>query len=103
MLRVKSCLFLCTLTNFSKLGSSPKPFCPSGRTDDLSILIHAITNAEKYINVAVADYAPMNVFGKVRKPWFVLDDLIREGDFSTKNGKCPKIYGHDCTFTFSCF
>ena len=91
------------LNNYLFLGSSPKPFCPSGRTDDLSILIHAITNAEKYINVAVADYAPMNVFGKVRKPWFVLDDLLREGDFSTKNGKRPKIYGYDCTFTFSCF
>ena len=91
------------LNNCLFLGSSPKPFCPSGRTDDLSILIHAITNAEKYINVAVADYAPMNVFGKVRKPWFVLDDLLREGDFSTKNRKCPKIYSYDCTFTFSCF
>ena len=82
------------------LGSSPKPFCPGGRTDDLSILIHAITTAEKYINVAVADYAPMNVFGKVRKPWFVLDDLLREGTFSSKNAMCPLINVYDDTFYF---
>ena len=61
------------------LGSSPKPFCPNGRSDDLSILIHAITSAEKFIYVAVSDYAPMNVFGKIRKPWLILDDLLREG------------------------
>ena len=61
------------------LGSSPKPFCPNGRSDDLSILVHAITSAEKFIYVAVSDYAPMNVFGKIRKPWLILDDLLREG------------------------
>lgn len=61
-------------------GSSPSPFCPKGRSDDLSVLIHAITEANQFINVAVADYAPMNVFGKQRKPWPVLDDLLREGN-----------------------
>ncbi len=61
------------------LGSSPSPFCPPGRSDDLSIIIHAITSAEEYIYVAVSDYAPMNVFGASRKPWLVLDDLLREG------------------------
>lgn len=65
-------------------GSSPSPFCPKGRSDDLSILIHAITQADKYIHVAVADYAPMNVFGKQRKPWPVLDDLLREAVLERK-------------------
>ena len=60
-------------------GSSPPPFCPTGRSDDLSIIIHAITQAEQFIFVAVADYAPMNVFGKDRKPWPILDDLLRQG------------------------
>lgn len=65
-------------------GSSPSPFCAKGRSDDLSILIHAITQANKYIYVAVADYAPMNVFGKQRKPWPVLDDLLRQAVLERK-------------------
>ena len=62
------------------LGSSPSQFCPKGRSDDLSILTNAIAQSESFIYVAVADYAPMNVFGKNRKPWPVLDDLLREGE-----------------------
>ena len=61
------------------LGSSPSPFCPNGRSDDLSILTHAISQADEFVYVAVSDYAPMNVFGKDRKPWPILDDLLREG------------------------
>ena len=64
------------------LGSSPSPFCPNGRSDDLSILTHAISQADEFVYVAVSDYAPMNVFGKDRKPWPILDDLLREGLYS---------------------
>ena len=46
----------------------------------LFILQHAIKDANKFIYVAVADYVPMNVFGRVRRKWTVLDDLLREGD-----------------------
>jgi hypothetical protein len=53
-------------------------FTSPGRSDDLSILVNAINLADDYIFVAVSDYAPMNVFGKQRKPWLVLDDLLRE-------------------------
>ena len=76
-LRVKNSVDGETILTY--FGSSPPPLCPPGRTDDLSILIHAISQSEEYIYVAVSDYAPMNVFGKNRKPWPVLDDLLREG------------------------
>ena len=67
-------------TLLTYFGSSPAPLCPPGRTEDLSILMHAISKSQEYIYVAVSDYAPMNVFGKQRESWPVLDDLLREGE-----------------------
>ena len=57
------------------LGSSPKPLCPYGRTDDLTIITEAINQAEKFLFVAVADYAPFNQFGKMHS-WTILQDLL---------------------------
>ena len=57
------------------LGSSPKPFCPYGRNDDLTIITEAINQAEKFLFVAVADYAPFNQFGKMHS-WTILQDLL---------------------------
>ena len=42
---------------------------------------HIISQANEFVYVAVSDYAPMNVFGKQRKPWPILDDMLREGLF----------------------
>ena len=80
------------------LGSSPSPFCPHGRSDDLSILTHAISQADEFVYVAVSDYAPMNVFGKDRKPWPILDDLLREGLYSFLSiidGLIQHIFDHE--------
>ena len=57
------------------LGSSPKPLCPYGRNDDLTIITEAINQAEKFLFVAVADYAPFNQFGKMHS-WTILQDLL---------------------------
>ena len=60
------------------LGSSPKPLCPYGRNDDLTIITEAINQAEKFLFVAVADYAPFNQFGKMHS-WTILQDLLLNG------------------------
>ena len=52
---------------------------PFSSTIFLFTLKHAIASADKFIFVAVSDYVPMNVFGKVKRRWNVLDDLLREG------------------------
>ena len=57
------------------LGSSPKSLCPYSRSDDLTILTEAINQAEVFIFVAVADYAPFNQFGKLHS-WTILQDLL---------------------------
>ena len=56
----------------------------------MSILTNAISQANKFVYVAVSDYAPMNVFGKQRKPWPILDDLLREGLLEFYKNNYPK-------------
>lgn len=58
------------------LGSSPKPFCPAGRTDDLTAIIETIDAADKFVYIAVADYVPMRIFGE-REYWPLIDDRLR--------------------------
>ena len=60
------------------LGSSPRPLCADGRTDDLTAILSVIKNAEKYIYIAVNEYIPMDLWKK-RQPWPVIDDQLREG------------------------
>ena len=56
----------------------------------MSILTNAISQANEFVYVAVSDYAPMNVFGKQRKPWPILDDLLREGLLEFYKNNYPK-------------
>ena len=48
------------------LGSSPSPFCPNGRSDDLSILTHAISQADEFVYVAVSDYGGFQLLESVK-------------------------------------
>lgn len=44
------------------LQSSPPPLCASGRSNDIDALLNVINTAEKFIYIAVMDYAPAVVF-----------------------------------------
>ena len=45
------------------LSSAPPPFCPDGRTKDLTAILNTIQSAEKFVYVAVMDYLPLLVYG----------------------------------------
>jgi hypothetical protein len=61
------------------LTSSPLPFCPRGRTEDLSAILTTIDAADQFVHVSVADYAPMRIFGE-REYWPDIDDRLRMGE-----------------------
>ena len=42
--------------------SSPKPLCPTGRTNDIDAVIHIIDTAKKYVHIAVMDYFPLYIY-----------------------------------------
>ena len=69
------------------LGSSPRPFCPYGRTDDLSAIIDTIDKAQKFVYVSVADYVPMRIFGE-REFWPFIDDRLRIGTINSQKSMC---------------
>ena len=62
------------------LTSSPQPFCPKGRTEDLRAILATIDAAKEFVHVAVADYVPMRIFGE-REYWPEIDDRLRMGEF----------------------
>lgn len=59
------------------LSSSPLPFNPKGRTNDVSAVVAVINRAEKFINIAVMDYFPSFLYTKREKYWPVIDDALR--------------------------
>jgi hypothetical protein len=61
------------------LTSSPLPFCPRGRTEDLSAILTTIDAADEFVHVSVADYVPMRIFGE-REYWPDIDDRLRMGE-----------------------
>ena len=60
------------------LGSSPHRLCASGRTDDLSAILHLIDAADKFVYIAVGEYIPMDLF-KNNELWTAIDDRLRAG------------------------
>lgn len=63
------------------IASSPKPFNPNGRTNDIDALLHVINGAKKFINIAVMDYMPAFVYKKPQSYWPVIDDALRRAAF----------------------
>ncbi|XP_053648961.1 5'-3' exonuclease PLD3 isoform X2 [Cherax quadricarinatus] len=58
------------------LSSSPPPFCPKGRSNDIDAIIDVISKAKKFVYIAVMDYFPKMLFTK-KKYWPVIDDSLR--------------------------
>lgn len=42
--------------------SSPPPFSPSGRSQDVDAIVNVILNAEKFVHISVMDYMPLMIY-----------------------------------------
>ncbi|CAN7995409.1 unnamed protein product, partial [Ixodes hexagonus] len=63
-----------TLAYFS---SSPPPFSPNGRTQDIDSILEVIASARKYIHIAVMDYYPVTLYGENKTFWPRIDDALK--------------------------
>ncbi|XP_019871035.1 5'-3' exonuclease PLD3 isoform X2 [Aethina tumida] len=61
----------------SYISSSPPPFNPTGRTNDIAALVNVIEKAEKFVYVAVMDYFPQMLYTPKKKFWPVIDDALK--------------------------
>lgn len=74
--------FFCILAFAVKLWiygfqSSPLPFNPAGRTNDIDALLNVIQHAEKFIYIAVMDYFPLTIFSPKMEYWPKIDDALK--------------------------
>ncbi|XP_050512587.1 5'-3' exonuclease PLD3-like isoform X2 [Diabrotica virgifera virgifera] len=58
-------------------SSSPPPFNPTGRTNDIHALTTVIKHAEKFVYIAVMDYFPLMIYTPKVKYWPVIDDALK--------------------------
>ncbi|OXA58455.1 5'-3' exonuclease PLD3 [Folsomia candida] len=61
----------------SYLSSAPSQFNPKGRTFDLDAIQDVITNATKFIDIAVMDYSPSLLYSHPPKFWPIIDNALR--------------------------
>nr|XP_034172549.1 5'-3' exonuclease PLD3-like isoform X3 [Osmia lignaria] len=59
------------------ISSSPPPFSPKGRTDDIDAILYSIEKAEKFIYIAVMDYFPLTILTPKIRYWPIIDDALR--------------------------
>lgn len=57
--------------------SSPPPFSPKGRTNDIDAIISVIQKAEKFVYISVMDYTPLTIYTPKLKFWPVIDDTLK--------------------------
>ncbi|KAJ8930749.1 hypothetical protein NQ314_016421 [Rhamnusium bicolor] len=58
-------------------SSSPPPFNPVGRTNDIDALTNVINHAEKFVYISVMDYFPLMIYTAKTKFWPVIDDALK--------------------------
>ncbi|XP_074548897.1 5'-3' exonuclease PLD4 [Halichoeres trimaculatus] len=63
------------------LSGSPPPFCPPSRTQDLEAILSIISEAERFVDVAVMEYFPTTRFERPQRYWPFIDDAIRRAAF----------------------
>ncbi|XP_059167441.1 5'-3' exonuclease PLD3-like [Physella acuta] len=63
------------------LSSSPPPFCPSGRLQDIDAIIHVIQAANKFIYISVMDYLPLVIYTRPEQFWPVIDNELRKAAY----------------------
>ncbi|XP_017877883.1 phospholipase D3-like [Ceratina calcarata] len=59
------------------VASSPPPFSPKGRTNDVDGILYCIERAEKFVYVALMDYFPLTIYSPKIKYWPIIDDALR--------------------------
>ncbi|XP_017877558.2 phospholipase D3-like [Ceratina calcarata] len=59
------------------VASSPPPFSPKGRTNDVDGILYCIERAEKFVYVALMDYFPLTIYSPKIK--YVLRQLSLSG------------------------
>lgn len=58
--------------------SSPPPFSPKGRTNDIDAILYCIEKAEKFIHIAVMDYFPLTIYtAKIKWVLYIFDLSIQ--------------------------
>ncbi|ENN72293.1 hypothetical protein YQE_11036, partial [Dendroctonus ponderosae] len=60
------------------LSSSPLPFNPAGRTNDVDALLNVIKHAESFVYIAVMDYIPLMIYTPKPVFWSVIDDALKK-------------------------
>ncbi|XP_076054743.1 5'-3' exonuclease PLD3-like isoform X2 [Oratosquilla oratoria] len=68
----------------SYLSSSPPPFCPSGRSNDVDAIVDVINKSKKFVYIAVMDYFPRLLYSKEAKFWPVIDNALRAAAIERK-------------------
>ncbi|XP_038150418.1 5'-3' exonuclease PLD4 [Cyprinodon tularosa] len=66
------------------IACSPPSFCPQSRTQDLEAILSSISDAEKFVDVAVMEYFPTTRFEKPHIYWPFIDDAIKVAAFERK-------------------
>lgn len=59
------------------ISSSPPPFSPDGRTQDIDAILDVIGKSKKFVHIAVMDYLPVTLYTKGKKFWPRIDDALR--------------------------
>ncbi|XP_076245485.1 5'-3' exonuclease PLD3 isoform X2 [Calliopsis andreniformis] len=66
------------------IASSPSPFSPKGRTNDIDAILYCIKKAEKFIYISVMDYFPLTIYTAKIKYWPIIDDALRTAAIERK-------------------
>ncbi|XP_014480692.1 PREDICTED: phospholipase D3-like [Dinoponera quadriceps] len=66
------------------IASSPPPFSPRGRSNDLDAILHCIAKAERFIYISVMDYFPLTIYTAQVKYWPIIDDALRAAAIERK-------------------
>ncbi|XP_049597491.1 5'-3' exonuclease PLD4 [Syngnathus scovelli] len=63
------------------ISGSPPSICPNTRTLDLDAIVSSISEAQRYIDVAVMEYSPIIRFQHPKRYWPTIDNAIRTAAF----------------------
>lgn len=66
------------------VASSPPPFSPKDRTNDVDAILYCIERAEKFIYISVMDYFPLTIYTPKIKYWPIIDDALRTAAIERK-------------------
>uniref|UniRef100_A0A1I8AVX3 PLD phosphodiesterase domain-containing protein n=1 Tax=Steinernema glaseri TaxID=37863 RepID=A0A1I8AVX3_9BILA len=62
-------------------SSSPQPFNPKGRENDVDAIVSSIQKARRFVKVAVMDYVPATLYLTRNRYWPALDDALKAAAF----------------------